>query len=368
MGSSTLTYLQDLQTSGLNLINYYDDVYPANVYGSWGSMESLYSTTSPKYNALLKFVSTTPPILDTTPPSISTNLSATSNSSSAISLTWSASTDNVGVQGYRIFRNGEQIGFVGSTTLSYGDIGLAASTTYAYSVNAYDAAGNQSAQSSSSNATTKMICGTQSSPFGLDGVGISTAAGSNDATATVQLTTSQNNDVIMLMIAQNGGAQSVTDVEDLNWTKRYDNSSYNGSDFQEWYAIANCPLSSDTITVSSQASNMVSPRLNAFAVSGASTSTIFDPNGSLPAATSTDTLSLSTSNANDFIFTAIRTFSGITDSAGSGWTQLATTNNNNGGYFSEYQIATSTETNLTASFTELDSGTYMIGDAIRKAP
>ena len=68
------------------------------------------------------------------------------------SIGWSASTDNVGVAGYRVFRNGNQIGTTAST--SYADSGLTASTTYAYTVRAYDAAGNVSASSATLNVTT----------------------------------------------------------------------------------------------------------------------------------------------------------------------------------------------------------------------
>jgi hypothetical protein len=90
---------------------------------------------------------------DTTPPSVPTNLSASAISSSQINLSWTASTDNVGVAGYKIFRNGSQVGT--SATNSYNDTGLAASTNYTYTVSAYDAAGNNSAQSASANATTQ---------------------------------------------------------------------------------------------------------------------------------------------------------------------------------------------------------------------
>ena len=90
---------------------------------------------------------------DTTPPSVPTGLSATAISSSAINLTWTASTDNVGVTGYKIYRGGTQVGT--SATNSYSDSGLSASTQYSYTVSAYDAAGNNSAQSSSASATTQ---------------------------------------------------------------------------------------------------------------------------------------------------------------------------------------------------------------------
>jgi uncharacterized lipoprotein YddW (UPF0748 family) len=89
---------------------------------------------------------------DLTAPSVPTNLSATAVSSSQINLTWTASTDNVAVTGYRIFRNGTPIGT--STTTSYSSTGLSQLTNYVYTVAAYDAMGNESAQSTSANATT----------------------------------------------------------------------------------------------------------------------------------------------------------------------------------------------------------------------
>jgi chitodextrinase len=88
----------------------------------------------------------------TTPPSVPANLSATAASSGQINLVWSASTDTAGVTGYNVFRNGSQVGT--STTTSYSDTGLNASTTYTYAVAAYDAAGNVSVQSATVSATT----------------------------------------------------------------------------------------------------------------------------------------------------------------------------------------------------------------------
>src|SRR5439155_26638337 len=72
--------------------------------------------------------------------------------SSQINLSWTASTDNVGVFGYDIYRNGAKVG--SSAAPSYSDTGLAASTAYTYTVDAYDAAGNTSAKSASVSKTT----------------------------------------------------------------------------------------------------------------------------------------------------------------------------------------------------------------------
>src|SRR5438132_30793 len=89
---------------------------------------------------------------DLTPPSVPTNLSASAVSSSQINLSWTASTDNVGVAGYTIYRGGLQIGTTSLT--SYSDTSLSPSTTYSYTVAAYDAAGNVSALSAAAGATT----------------------------------------------------------------------------------------------------------------------------------------------------------------------------------------------------------------------
>jgi len=97
------------------------------------------------------------PATDTTPPSQPTGLNATAANSSQINLSWTASTDNVGVTGYKIYRSsgGGNASLVGSsTTTSYGDTGLNASTNYVYYVKAIDAAQNLSAASAAANATT----------------------------------------------------------------------------------------------------------------------------------------------------------------------------------------------------------------------
>ena len=95
---------------------------------------------------------------DTTPPSVPASLVATATSSSSISLAWAASTDNVAVTGYRVFRGATQVGT--PTTTSFVDTGLSPSTSYSYTVRAADAAGNVSAASTAASATTLPVSGT----------------------------------------------------------------------------------------------------------------------------------------------------------------------------------------------------------------
>ncbi|MEU8246795.1 glycosyl hydrolase family 18 protein [Nonomuraea sp. NPDC048916] len=89
---------------------------------------------------------------DTTAPSVPGNLRSTGVSSSSVSLAWNASTDNVGVTGYGVYRGGTLVTTVTGT--SYTDGGLSANTAYTYTVRARDAAGNQSANSNQVTATT----------------------------------------------------------------------------------------------------------------------------------------------------------------------------------------------------------------------
>ena len=96
---------------------------------------------------------------DTSRPSTPSNLSATAVSGSQVNVSWRASTDNVGVTGYQVYRcqgrncsNYAQIGI--TPTPGFTNSGLNASTTYRYRVRATDAAGNLSNNSSSVSATT----------------------------------------------------------------------------------------------------------------------------------------------------------------------------------------------------------------------
>src|SRR4029079_16792402 len=95
---------------------------------------------------------TTPAAADTTPPTVPTGLAATVISSTQINLSWTASTDNVGVTGYQVFRDGVQIATVATTT--YADSGRTPNTTYQYAVRATEAASNLSALPASVPATT----------------------------------------------------------------------------------------------------------------------------------------------------------------------------------------------------------------------
>ena len=89
---------------------------------------------------------------DTEPPAAPSGLVATAVSSTRIELSWTAARDDVGVTGYRVYRDGSPVAVVGGA--AHADRGLLADTTYRYEVAALDAAGNESARSSPAGATT----------------------------------------------------------------------------------------------------------------------------------------------------------------------------------------------------------------------
>ncbi|WP_153538393.1 GH12 family glycosyl hydrolase domain-containing protein, partial [Streptomyces sp. RB17] len=90
---------------------------------------------------------------DTTAPSAPSGLTVSGTTDTSVSLRWSASTDNVGVTGYDVYRAGTKVG--STTSTSFTDTGLTASTAYTYTVKAKDAAGNVSAASAVVAATTQ---------------------------------------------------------------------------------------------------------------------------------------------------------------------------------------------------------------------
>lgn len=79
---------------------------------------------------------------DTTAPSAPGNLQASASGENSATLSWTAATDNVGVAGYRVLRDGAAIATLGPSARSLADAGLTAGRRYVYEVLAFDAAGN----------------------------------------------------------------------------------------------------------------------------------------------------------------------------------------------------------------------------------
>jgi len=77
---------------------------------------------------------------DTQPPTAPTGVASTSTTSNSVTLKWNASTDNIGVQRYEVYRDNIKVGETSS--LAYTDSNLQPATLYTYIIKAVDAAGN----------------------------------------------------------------------------------------------------------------------------------------------------------------------------------------------------------------------------------
>ena len=93
------------------------------------------------------------PVADGAAPSVPGSLSATATSAFSVALSWTASTDDVGIAGYDVYRDGTLVASPGNVT-TYTDTSVLASTTYSYAVRARDTSGNASGLSAPASATT----------------------------------------------------------------------------------------------------------------------------------------------------------------------------------------------------------------------
>ncbi len=122
---------------------------------------------------------------DNQSPSTPTGLAATASSASQVDLSWSAATDNIEVSSYTVYRNGTALASVSGTTLATSDTTANPGTTYSYTVDAVDAAGNHSAQSSPASATTPALPASITFNVQADTYVNSGLPGSNYGSATV---------------------------------------------------------------------------------------------------------------------------------------------------------------------------------------
>jgi len=109
-------------------------------------------TTAPTTTTTAPTTTTTAPTTDTTAPTTPSGLAASAVTSTSLTLSWNASTDNVGVTGYQVYRGGTQVASPSGTSASI--TGLSAAVPYSFTVSAVDAAGNVSALSAALSVTT----------------------------------------------------------------------------------------------------------------------------------------------------------------------------------------------------------------------
>lgn len=193
--------------------------------------------------------------------------------------------------------------------------------------------------------------------------GTNTAGGSG--VSTVALTTTQSNDVIIVTVGganiSTAGAGITVSGCSLSWTqKSFSNDGTSGREVQLWYAVAATPLSACTITATANGAWTLTG-ITAMGISGANTTTPFDPNGASSAtangATSNPTVSgISTSNANDILIGGVVAAGSGPPTAGSGFTQLWNSGAVTPVLASEYEVVSATQSGISLTFGGLSGG------------
>lgn len=118
----------------------------------WRMLREDVTWFGPTVSKAITVVDQTP---DTEPPTAPTNLTATLVGGSQIDLAWTAATDNIGVVGYKVYRNGSLL--TNCATTAYSNTSLSSGDTFTYQVSAYDSHDNESALSDTASATTPVV-------------------------------------------------------------------------------------------------------------------------------------------------------------------------------------------------------------------
>jgi Glycoside-hydrolase family GH114/N-terminal glycosyl-hydrolase-114-associated domain/Fibronectin type III domain len=122
-----------------------------------GAVRVQFSATTGVDNALLDYeaitVTSGAAVVDATAPTAPTSVTSPSKTANSVTLSWTGSTDNVGVAGYEVFVNGSGTPTSSPTTTATVP-GLTSNTAYSFTVKAKDAAGNRSAASTPLSVTT----------------------------------------------------------------------------------------------------------------------------------------------------------------------------------------------------------------------
>lgn len=116
------------------------------------TMDAAYDDVS----AATEFITggTPPPTGDTQPPTMPMGLTASATGATRVDLAWQASSDDVGVAGYTIYRGGAELATVAGTRTTFADVTAQPATTYAYAVDSFDASGKRSSPSDPAEVTT----------------------------------------------------------------------------------------------------------------------------------------------------------------------------------------------------------------------
>lgn len=195
----------------------------------------------------------------------------------------------------------------------------------------------------------------------LDGSSSSTATSANRA---LTLTTTNANDIIFAVASGNGKLSAVSGAS-LTWVMRSQAAGSNNLNVTTFWALAPSILTSATLTLTWSASTFMSCWV--FGVSGANSSSPFDPNGGLPVQDiNVASGTYSTTNANDLVIAANSCNYSATPAVPTGFTAIAGPNTS---YFGQccYQILSSPQSGTTVSWPSANTGNSFIIDAVTQA-
>ena len=156
----------------------------------------------------------TPPLPDTEAPGAPSALSARAQGSSQIELRWGASTDNVGIDRYEIFRVGGKGVLASVNATTYVDKGLTPGTTYSYQVRAADAANNYSPLSAIAQATTDRP---QDSEPPSTPSNVKAAAAADGSKVSIAWSASTDNVGVLEYSVRRDGRVIVANLRRTNW-------------------------------------------------------------------------------------------------------------------------------------------------------
>lgn len=217
-------------------------------------------------------VVTTPTFIDFLAPTAPGNLVAVANNPTQISLVWSASTDDVGVERYEIWRDGALLNTV--LTPGYIDSNVVAETQYTYVIKAVDAAGNVSAGSNLVIVSTPANQTVSDITIGVNVVTKQSARSSSITSPTFSTTT--NNEVLVAFIASDGGSagQSFSTVTGggLTWSLAKRVNTQRGTS-EIWRAVAATPITNATVRAT-RSGGSYQGMINVVSFKGASTSIV----------------------------------------------------------------------------------------------
>jgi flagellin-like protein len=234
----------------------------------------------------------------------------------------------------------------------------------AYTVSATDA--SSGTDSDTFTVTTVAV------PLALDGSISSSVTTGN--TITLTLVTSNANDVLYLSWVGNGGDRSITGVSSSGtsgWTQRARISADNDHWLETWYATRTT-AGTTTITITMSSNNNGDCAAVAYGISGADLASPFDGNRRTNTGTNdgSGSVTISTSNANDFILGAIGVDNAPTLTTGSGFTLIRSQAVGTSRITSdEYKIVSTTQSNLAVGYSFSSTEDWaMVVEAIKKAP